>query len=55
MPIEPRNRAMGYIKGNQGYDLRLSVEPDEHYISADTGRPAVSSTTRMEQNDREAD
>ena len=48
MPIEPRNIAMGY-------DLRLSVEPDEHYISADTGRPAVSSTTRMEQNDREAD
>lgn len=48
MPIEPRNIAMGY-------DVRLSVEPDEHYISADTGRPAVSSTTRMEQNDREAD
>lgn len=45
MPIEPRNRAMGYIKGNQGYDLRLSVEPDEHYISADTGRPTIPTKT----------
>ena len=45
MPIEPRNRAMGYIKGNQGYALRLSVEPDEHYISADTGRPTIPTKT----------
>ena len=45
MPIEPRNRAMGYIKGNQGYDLRLSVEPGEHYISAETGRATIPTKT----------
>ena len=36
---------MGYIKGNQGYDLRLSVEPGEHYISAETGRATIPTKT----------
>lgn len=45
MPVESRNRAMGYIKGMQGYDLRLSVEPEEHYISADTGRATIPTKT----------
>ena len=45
MPIQPRNRAQGYIKGNQGYDLHLSVDPDEHFISAETGRPTIPTKT----------
>lgn len=36
---------MGYIKGNQGYDLRLSVDPGEHFISSKTGRATIPTKT----------
>lgn len=45
MPIDPRPRAQGYIKGMQGVDLHLSVDPDEHYISTETGRPTIPTKT----------
>lgn len=45
IPITPKSRAQGYIKGNQGVDLRLSVEPDEHYISTTTGRATIPTKT----------